>query len=371
VYAEPLVVNGVVVVATEHDTTYAFDASNGRLIWRNRLGSPVAGGALPCGDIDPSGITSTPAVDAGRGIVYEVAFESGFHHVLYALSVDSGRVRWSRNVDPPGVSPSVEQQRSALSLANGRVYVPYGGLDGDCGDYHGVVMGVPSAGPSGAALSYQVPSPREGGIWAPSGLAIDRAGNLYIATGNGSSSRFDYGNSVIKVSAGMQMLGFFAPTDAGALNQSDTDLGSTGPVLLPNSRVFIIGKSGIGYLLNRDQLGGLGHPVATARVCGSAFGGVAYAGGVLYVPCTDGLAAVAVSASVLSVAWRQSAAKEPPIVAGAGIWAVGGDELYQLDPRTGEIKFSTTIGTPASFSTPAAAGNRIYVAAGKRVLAFG
>ncbi len=371
VYGEPLVVRGIVIVATEQDSVYGFDANSGQQRWRNHLATPVSGGDLPCGNIDPSGITSTPVADPAAGVVYVVAFESGMRHTLYALSVQSGRVLWGRSIDAPGVDPRVEQQRSALALGNGEVYVAYGGLYGDCGDFHGALVAAPGRDPSGPLSTYRVPSPGEGGIWAPSGPALDAAGAIYIATGNGSSSSFDYGNSVIKLSPAFQQLGFFAPDNAGALNQTDLDLGSTGPILLPHHQSFIIGKSGIGYLLNTDRLGGVGHPLSSASLCDRAFGGMAYGHGVLYVPCTNGLAAATVSGDSLTTKWRQGAANEPPIVAGPGVWSVGGAQLFQLDPVNGQVSFSATIGTPAPFTTPSASAGRVYVAAGERLQAFG
>ena len=254
VYAEPLVVGGRVIVATENDSVYALDAATGARLWGVHLGTPVPGGSLPCGDIDPSGITSTPAVDPGSGTVYAVTYHSGFRHTLVALDVSTGAVRWERPIDPPGGDYKTEQQRAGLALANGRVYVSYGGLYGDCGRYHGWVVGASASGPTGGLVTYQVPSQNEGAIWAPSGPAVDSGGNLYVATGNGNSSSFDYGNAVIKLSAGLKPVSFFALPDAGALNTSDSDLGSTGPLLLPGSRVFIVGKSGIAYLLDADRL---------------------------------------------------------------------------------------------------------------------
>jgi hypothetical protein len=239
-------------------------AAAGARVWGVHLGTPVSGGSLPCGDIDPSGITSTPVADPATG----------------TLDLSNGAVRWERGIDPPGGDYRTEQQRAALALANGRVYVSYGGLYGDCGSYHGWVVGAPTAGPTGPLVSYRVPSHNEGAIWAPSGPAVDRAGDLYVSTGNGSSSSFDYGNAVIRLTPTLRSDGYFAPANAGALNVSDADLGSTGPLLLPGSRVFIMGKSGVAYLLDADALGGLGSGVAMLDVGSAAFGGDAYAGNV-------------------------------------------------------------------------------------------
>lgn len=232
VYAEPLVVGGRVIVATENDSVYALDAATGARLWGVHLGTPVSGGSLPCGDIDRSGITSTPVVDPRSGTVYVVMYDSGFRHTLVALDVSSGAARWERPIDPPGGDYKTEQQRAGLALANGRVYVSYGGLYGDCGRYPGWVVSAPATGPSGPLETYQVPSENEGATWAPSGPAIDSAGNLYVSTGNGNSSSFEYGNVVIRLTPTLQQAAYFAPPNAGALNVSDTDLGSTGPVLL-------------------------------------------------------------------------------------------------------------------------------------------
>ena len=371
VYAEPLVAGGRVIVATENDSVYAFDAATGYRAWRAHLGTPVSGGDLPCGNIDPSGITGTPVVDPTAGIVYAVTFQR-FEHSLVALDLATGGVRWQRRIDPPGADPRTHQQRAALALSHGRVYVAYGGLYGDCGNYHGWVLGAPASGPTGRVLAYRVPTGREGGIWAPSGPAVDGAGNLYVATGNGSSaSSFDFGDAVIRLTPTLGQSGFFAPRDAPALSGADLDLGSTGPLLLPGSRAFIIGKTGVGYLLSTRRLGGIGHPLASRGICGAAFGGDAYAHGTIYVPCTDGIVAVRLAGNRLQPAWRQGAATLPPILAGAGLWAAGGGALYQLDPGSGRVRFSASIGDAAHFATPAASGGRIFVAAGGRVYAFG
>jgi hypothetical protein len=193
-----------------------------------------------------------------------------------------------------------------------------------------------------------------------------------VATGNGSStSSFDFGNAVIRLTPTLRVSGFFAPRNAPALSAADADLGSTGPLLLPGSRAFIIGKTGVGYLLSTRRLGGIGHPLASQNICGSAFGGDAYARGTIYVPCTDGIVAVRLAGDRLMPAWSQGAASLPPILAGPGLWAMGGGSLNQLDPHSGRVRFSAPIGEPAHFATPAASGGRIFVAAGGRVQAFG
>jgi outer membrane protein assembly factor BamB len=373
VYAEPLVAGGRVIAATENNSLYAFDGAGHRL-WRTHLGSPVDGSTLPCGNIDPSGITSTPTIDTRRGIVYAVAFLSPVHHELAALDLATGRVRWRRGIDAPGADPTVHQQRGALALANGRVYVPYGGLNGDCGNYHGWVVSAPASGPSGALAGFKVPTRREGAIWAPSGPAVDGGGRLFVATGNGASTTsFDFGNAVIRLSPSLQRQSYFAPSHAPQLSSGDIDLGSVGPTLLPGGRAFAIGKEGVAYLLNANNLGGIGHPLASRRLCNAAFGGLAYAGGTVYVPCTSGIVAVRVGARSLSVAWRGPGFRTgPPIVAGGLVWAIDldGGQLNGLSTGSGRVAFRAALGSPPQFSTPSESGGRLYVSGGKRVVAF-
>ena len=146
VYAQPLIAGGRIYVATENNTLYAF-STGGRLVWRRHLGAPVPGGDLPCGNIDPSGITGTPVIADGR--VYAVAFlRSGHKHVLFGLRLGNGSVAVRANVDP--ANRPVEQQRGALLAAHGRVYVPYGGLFGDCGPFRGVVVSRTLGGTAGS-----------------------------------------------------------------------------------------------------------------------------------------------------------------------------------------------------------------------------
>jgi outer membrane protein assembly factor BamB len=374
VYAEPLVAGGLVVAATENNSVYGLEAGTGRVRWRAHLGSPVNGGDLPCGNIDPSGITATPAIDTHAGTVYAVGFLAPAHHVLAALRLSDGRTLWTRVVEPPGADPKVHHQRSALAVTGGRVYVAYGGLFGDCGDYHGWVVSAPAAGRTGSLKSYRVPTTREGGIWAPPGPAVDMRGDLFVSTGNGAStSSFDYGNAVIRLSPDLSPADYFAPRDFAALNAADLDLASVGPVPLPGGRVFAIGKSGVGYLLDANRLGGIGGALASKQVCASAFGGAAYAHGLLYIPCTEGIVALRPASRSFSVAWRGPGFRAgPPIVAGDLVWAVDldGGRLVGLDARSGDSRASADIGDPPQFSTPSASRGSLYVSGGSSVLAF-
>ena len=372
-YAQPLVVGDRVLAATEGNTVYAIDSASGAIIWQTNLGEPVPGSELPCGNIDPSGITGTPVVDVTSGTLFAVAnLRSGPHHELFALDLLAGAVRWHRSIDPPGLSPQVEQERGALALANGRIYVPFGGLYGDCGQYKGAVVSAAADG-SGGLTSYVVPTSRMAGIWNPAGPVVDSNGDLWVTTGNSESQgSFDYGNAVIRLTPNLIVQDYFAPTDWAVLNAGDVDLGSLGPVLLPNGRTLAVGKSGMAYLLGTANLGHVGGALASVQIGSSAFGAGARMGSIVFVPCTRALVALRAAADALEVAWSVPGGAGPPIVAAGTVWSLFHDgQLKALDPATGAVSFSIRLTSPVSrFVSLAAAGGRLFVADGNKMMAI-
>jgi outer membrane protein assembly factor BamB len=374
VYASPLIVLGHVLVATENNTVYSLDLFSGAVVWHRHLGDPVDASTLACGDIGPvTGITGTPAADVVGRHLYVVAFLRGYHHVLFELSMTDGSVVGQQAVDPPGSDPSVQQERGALALGSGRVYIPFGGLYGDCGNYHGYVVAVPSAG--GQTLYYQTPVSREAGIWSPAGPTIDASGNVYVVTGNGSPTQsFAYSNSVIQLSPDLQMRSFFAPGDWQSLDASDTDLGSVGATLLPSLGVVVaVGKQGVAYLLRADALGGVAGQIASGSVCAGAWGGTASSGPMVLVPCSDGLVALSVTQTSFSIAWK---APNPrlgsPIIAAGAVWAIEPEtgRLFALDLSSGSVLYTASLGGARHFSTPAATEGFVVAPAGAQVEAF-
>jgi outer membrane protein assembly factor BamB len=127
VYASPLVLHDakgdLIIAATENNTLYAL-RNNGSIVWSRHIGTPVNGSSLPCGNINPTGITGTPVYDPATGLVFAVAFLSGDKHVLVAVNAETGTLAWTRPVDPPGSHANVEQERGALLLNGGKVWVP-------------------------------------------------------------------------------------------------------------------------------------------------------------------------------------------------------------------------------------------------------
>lgn len=373
-HGQPIVVAGSVIAATENNSVYAFSAATGAQLWTRHLGTPVNAASLPCGDITPvSGITSTPVADPAAGLVYVVAFLSPGTHTLFALHLADGSVAWSKPADAPGLNPITHQQRSALSLANGMVYIPYGGLFGDCGTYHGAVVGIPATG-GGSTISYVVPSQNEAGIWEPGGAPVDSSGDLYVATGNSSSNAiFDEANAVIRLSPALQQLSSFAPTNWAALNRGDLDLGTMSPALVQGGQVFQVGKTGIGYLLDAANLGGVGGQLSSAQVCPSGFGGTAYTAPVVYVSCTSQLVAVSIAGTGASVTWRAPGFDAgPPIVADGAVWTLdlSHNALVELNPASGAVLHSVPTNGLAHFASPSASGGLVFVPGLRAVQAF-
>jgi len=376
VYGEPLVVGSLVYVATESDVVYALHATTGRVAWARRVGTPAPSSELPCGDITPFvGVTSTMVVDPATSTLYvsaETSVSGRVHHELVAIDATTGAQRWRRDVDRPGWTAAAQLQRAALALDAGRVLVGFGGNYGDCSTYHGWLVGVPEGG-AGPLRAYEVPTTREGAIWGPSGVAVDTAGDVYLATGNGSSSTtFDHGDSVIELSPDLRQIGFFAPTDWAHLNSSDSDLGSVGPMLLPGGRVLQIGKGSVAYLLHGGHLGGIGGQLATLDAC-FATGGDAYLPPLAYLPCVQGaLEAVRVGASSLRPAWTaRDVNGASPTIAGGLVWTLGnGGRLIGVTPRGGRVTVDVSVVPVEHYEAPAAGDGLIVVAGTSEVEAF-
>jgi outer membrane protein assembly factor BamB len=367
VYASPIVARGTVLVATENDSVYGM-GTGGRIRWRRHLGTPSPQSQRPCGNIDPLGITGTPVYSPRTGAAYVVTETGtgGVKHTLVALDARSGRVRWRRSVDFPGVETRAMQQRGALTVTGGRVWVPFGGLAGDCGGYKGRLVGVPLNG-RGTAVRYTVPTTREAGMWQPSGPTVDALGRLLVAVGNGAAGPgdpYDHSDSVLQLSPRGRLQQFFAPSGWAQENAGDVDLGSIGPALVGTRWLVQAGKSDRVYVLRQGHLGGIGGQVSSASIA-PAFGGTAVKGDVVYLPTTDGLRAVRVdSTGHLHVLWHASSSViGSPVVGGGRVWSLDpyAGVLHSLSPSTGSTLAQVTVGPTSRFATPALYQDRILI----------
>jgi outer membrane protein assembly factor BamB len=368
VYAEPLVIGERVIVATQGDSLYSLDARTGRVQWHTTIGHPVALSTLNCsGNITLLGITGTPVYDPATGLVFAVAEVTGPVHLLVGVDLTTGKLRIRRPVDVPAMAPPrVYEQRPALALSHGMVYLAFGGLADDCSPYHGTIVASRTDG-SGPLLSYQVPTRDAGGIWGPSGPAIDQQGRVYVSTGNEDhiSGNWDLSNAVLRLSPTLHLEDRFAPAQWREEDTGDQDLGSMGPALLPGGLVFIAGKSGFGYLLHANALGGIGGQAAVVSVCGLAQGGVATVGSQVFVPCFDGLRRVLdAPGTTLKVDWHTlGQITLPPIVGGHTVYSLDLDgTLYALDTETGLVRAQLSLGMAVPhFTTPTLSRGRIFV----------
>jgi hypothetical protein len=320
VYTQPLWVPGmnigggthnVIFVATQNDSVFAFDADANPCVtyWQVSLLDTAHGGTtgetpifwndVGCqcyvGDIWPQvGVTGTPVIDPANNTIYMVSAsqsssQTTFYQRLHALDLTSG----SEQMNPPvSIQASVpvtfvtqmENQRLGLALSNGVVYVGWSSHE-DAGPWYGWLIGYSAYSTSSGTGLQQVsifnstPNSSAGGIWASGGApAVDSNGNLYVATGNGTfdvlpaPSNNDYGDTVLQLTpaavstangTGMSIADYFTPEDQCWLQDNDIDVGSGGPMLLPDQNttglpthlLVEIGKDGMVYLVNRDNMG--------------------------------------------------------------------------------------------------------------------
>jgi PQQ enzyme repeat. len=293
VHAQPLYIEGgpngpMIIVVTASNNVYALHADTGTVIWsRTDIGPAVTSG-LPCGNENPVGIIGTPVVDlASRSLFFDALISGNpIKHFIFSLNVDTGATRTGWPVDVNAAVPPfhslVQEDRGALALVNGIVYVPYSGYFGDCGDYHGSVVGVHIDDPSTVAL--WATAAEGGGIWGHSGVASDGT-NMFVITGNTFTNPGDPwsgGEAIVRLQAGPIFSGnptdFWAPANWQSLDNSDTDLGGCSAILIdvpganPSQLVLALGKDGNAYLVNRNNLGGVAGPVTSLGVDGTLLG---------------------------------------------------------------------------------------------------
>jgi outer membrane protein assembly factor BamB len=377
VYAQPVVYEGRVIAATENDTVYALDAHDGHVLWRVHVGTAMTNvvSQVGCGDIDPLGITSTPVIDTAANEVFVVATNQDanqvIHHQLIGLNVFSGAVMMSANADPGGgQNPLYIQQRAGLALGNGRVYIGFGGYAGDCGPYHGWLVSLTETGGGKVAFD-TTPHSGLGAIWATNGPSIDAAGDVYVATGNPNAvpGTGDFGESVLKFDPTLGRLANFSGSNASG----DQDLGSSGPALLSNDMLFEVGKQQVGYLLDTRTLAKL-QSITTCS--GEAFGGTAFDGHHLYVPCAEHIREVNVDTvhRSVSLGWSgpSTGSAGPPILAGGALWSVdwSNGTLYALNPATGATLTTIALGAVPHFTSPSAALGLVLIGTNAGVTAF-
>jgi hypothetical protein len=324
VLAQPLMVSNfqmpdgtthnVLIIATGHDTVYAYDAQTYAILWQVSLGTSQPSGDVGCGDIEPEyGISSTPVIvrsGANAATIYVVAATEpahlSFHTQLHALDLGTGKdIMKVREIAPTAklktggkihFDPQNQWNRSSLVYANGSIYMGIGShCDNNAGAISGWVLSFSAANlkPTGkfntieAKAGYELAS-----VWMSGyAVAVDAENNILAVTGNGNfntgKGMKGYGESVLSLQSDLKKLNStFTPADYQSLNNGDTDFGSGGVMVLPKQpgqtapeMAVAAGKEGSYFLLNVGKLGGehTGDKGALQKLslggcwCGSAF----------------------------------------------------------------------------------------------------
>jgi hypothetical protein len=424
VYAQPLYIEdgpggkAMVITVTESNNVYALDAGNGSILWQRHIGQPVPRANLPCGNIDPMGITGTPVVDLQSRTLFFDAMttpDGGTtkQHLIFALNVDTGTTNSGWPVDLNATvsfgtnvfNSAVQGERSALALVGGNVYSTYGGHAGDCGNYFGWLVGIPINDPS--TVQAWATSIRGGGAWSVGGLASDGL-DLFMATGNTfGASTWSGGESIIRFTGGAQFTGqtndFWTPTNWPSLDMTDRDLGGSGALIVdvpgatPSQLILALGKDGNAYLLDRTNLGGINAPLYQRSVSSGSIiqAAVTYqtTQGVYVVFCanTSQLAAYRItptSPPTMASAWtvNQNGRGSPFVTTPDGsnnvvVWGIGAgtggsdQRLHGFDGDTGAVVFNgggtaELMAATHAFQTAIAARGRIFVATDRKIYAF-
>ena len=422
VYAQPLYIEGglngpMIIAVTESNNVYALNATAGTVIWQRNVGAPVPLSRLGCGNIDPVGITSTPVVDLASRALFIDAFttpDGGTtkEHLIFSLNVDTGAINLGWPVDVNAAArynsmtfdSSVQEDRGALALVGGRVYVAHSGYAGDCGNYHGWVVGV-DINNSSNVMAWATTA-IGGGIWGHGGVASDGT-NMFVVTGNTFNTAGNWmgGEAIIRLQAGPVWTGqptdYWAPTNWLSLDNSDTDVGGVSATVIdvpgatPSQLVLALGKDLNAYLVNRNNLGGITAPVAQASVSGTTLRGtsaVTYhtSQGTYFAFHDDGNAVTAYKITatnppgIVSVWSMGQGGRGSPWVTttdgtnNAIVWVAGTDgdqRLHGYDGDTGAVVYAgggtneLMTGT-RQWNTGIVARGQIYFAADNKVYAF-
>ncbi len=413
---------GFIIVATDQNVVTALDASTGAMQWQTTLGPPAIANTPQCGPKKSTGITGTPVVDFTTGTIYldaNIQVGSSARHIVYGVSAANGSITpgWPIDVGTAlgnlGITfqPDYQGQRSGLTLVNGNLYVSFGGNHGDCGPYHGWVVGLNVASP--AVYGAFSTTNQHAGIWSQGGVSSDD-NSLYVATGNGmKSTNWLDQNAVFRLGPSLQhsasTLDYYYPSNWATLDQHDLDLDGTSPlpVNVPTSPtagvhwLLQFGKDGNAYVLNRDNLGGMDGAILVQQVSSTAIidGPAHYSAvdGVLVAVegtgtncpapmSSTGLVMLKVSdepAPSISTVWCASLMTNasPLITTSDGhsdpvVWETASQSdkmLHAFAADTGTVLLSGTgvrMNGLQNFTTILAAQNRLFVGAGTSIYVF-
>jgi len=418
---------GLFFAVTTGNDVIAIDETTGATVWTKNIGTPAQANGVSCGNIHPLGILSTPVIDASTRTIY-VAGATGNtstiqKHVIMAYNADDGSAKTGWPVDTTGLksgsvtfSAPPQNQRSALSLVGGKLYVGYGGHIGDCGPYHGWIVAVDTADPTKVGAWATLGQGEA--IWAAGGFASDGTAIFPVTgnnTGDGGGDRATSDSEAVVRLTGMAAFtrddkNMYFPSTWKTMDSKDADLGGSNSVYLsiagatPANFVAAVAKDGNMYLLNPSNLGGqAGHALTFTVSTGGAMAvktsPTAYktAKGTHYVFSTDS-GAVCPSAggskSIVSVLLKAGTDGKPtatpewcapltgavtaPIstttdgTSDALVWYVDSGKLTAVDGETGAKVFASTdtCSGVRQWTSPIATKGRIVVGGDKNLCSW-
>ena len=330
--------HNVLYVATEHASVYAFDADTGAQLWKTSVigNNETTSDDHNCSQITPEiGITSTPVIDRRQGpngTLFTVAMSKdstgAYHQRLHALDITTGAAITGSPTEItatyPGsgdntqngnviFDPAQYAERAALLLLNGNIYMGWTSHC-DIGLYTGWVMAYSESTLQQTQLLNVTPNGHEGSIWmSGGGMAADSQSYIYLLDANGTfdatldangfPTKSDYGNAMLKLSTAgkLAVADYFEMYNTESESSEDLDLGSGGPLLLPDQTdangvghhlIVGAGKDKNIYLADRDNLGKFNPATApmdsniyqqlTGAMAGLVYSTPAYFNGVLY-----------------------------------------------------------------------------------------
>jgi hypothetical protein len=361
--------------ATTENDVYAFDELTGAVPMASNPPSPTdpwphnIGGYLVnapvCGN-DPKnhGIVGTPVIDAAAKRIYVAAAMTDGHHEVHALSTDTGKeiAGWPVNISKINTGAvafgsDVQNQRSALTLVNGTLYVAYGGYCGDAGQYRGFVFGINTADPTKVG-SWYTKDNRQSGIWAAGGFPSDGNG-IFAVTGNAGGVAGNHDNSdseeILRITdlgtAHRDAANLFYPTEwIDPMNNNDQDFGSASPAIVsvpdgkPSSIIVAPAKPGRVYFLDATNLGGSLGQFADMAVADTGNSSSVYTSPAAYQAASGVHVAIAtgtgstcpkgmtLNAAVMSILLKPSAPGMAPMPSKVWCAAIGGGDTSKRAP---------------------------------------
>jgi outer membrane protein assembly factor BamB len=338
------------IVTTSYGKTLAIDADSARILWAFTPShyAALAGSAQIT--------TASPVADPGRRFVFAASPDGQVHKLALADGREDASGGW-----PTSVTRDARHEKlaAALNVWGAYVIAATGGYLGDAPPYQGHVVLIDRASGRIRAVFNTLCSNRRALIVPSTCTASDSAilsrggavlepgaARILVSTGNGPwNGTTNFGDSVIELSLpGLAERQAFTPVDQASLNNSDTDLGSSAPVLLGSGRVAIAGKDGVLRVLALSRLDG--HPPGTRERLGGEVQRLQVPGGgelfstpavwrhgthtTMFLADASGTAAYVLVRGRLYRAWLNGHAGTSPVMAG-GL-------LYVYDPSEGGIE---------------------------------